>query len=661
MPLIDFKTDLTSLPWGGDRRDGGSSNEPYNRTDIPQGLSSDNLPNNAPDFILRNGLRGVTTAAEDVGRLTKMFFDTKSPKGLQFTVKQNLLSRTSVKTEASKGPAYFGGALNQGAYNPLNTIAQAGVNNVGIHLDLFGLGDGVNKYEDTVKNQPDSKNRLVLLNQAIFPDGERDTGNTQLQERFINEGTGELLAGLENATRSPIGKPLKKLVQQGLEALSLPGFGNGYRLNQGNNVLSYQGGPGADLGIGRTNIRFADQRTGVNNINGKEIVEGTYQVGRKRPWDVDFRNFLGASVSASLSFDDNGIIPNTGQLNKAYGRLDYNSTLSTSPLQGIINANNSYLYTQEQINTKAESVIGDDQGQYPSDFREELLEGKSESTVLSLSPDYQNKNVDVRTHRGNPGAKNDVYNYGVTASTLTALDKINALPMYESTWVDTSKAVNDLCKFRIAALDNSGDGTAVYMHFRAFLDNFDDNYNATWNPVNYVGRGDTLYNYSGFTRTIGLGFTAFAQSKAELIPMYKKLNYLASTLTPDYNQAGFMRGNLLRLTVGGYLYETPGFITNLTYNVPQESPWEIAINENGAPDYSVKELPHMIKCSFSFTPIHKFLPQRPGSANNPSSEHYISLDEGVQNSYRKNNYPTIDYDKDGNRVDISQGITTINE
>ena len=137
-------------------------------------------------------------------------------------------------------------------------------------------------------------------------------------------------------------------------------------------------------------------------------------------------------------------------------------------------------------------------------------------------------------------------------------------------------------------------------------------YSANWNEVQYVGRGDTLYNYGGFGRDISLSFTCFAQSKAELIPMHKKLNYLASTLAPDYTQAGFMRGNLVRLTVGGYLYEQPGFITQLTYDVPQESPWEIGINAEGGVDSSVKELPHMIKVSgFSFTPIHTFLPQKP--------------------------------------------------
>ena len=50
--------------------------------------------------------------------------------------------------------------------------------------------------------------------------------------------------------------------------------------------------------------------------------------------------------------------------------------------------------------------------------------------------------------------------------------------------------------------------------------------------------------------------------------MYRKLNYLASTLAPDYTDAGFMRGNIVRLTLGGYLYEQAGFISSLNYEVP---------------------------------------------------------------------------------------------
>ena len=310
-------------------------------------------------------------------------------------------------------------------------------------------------------------------------------------------------------------------------------------------LLSYSGGPGSDLGIGNTIIRFADQRTGDKNTKYQE-------------------------------------------LKKKYNFFTYNSA---------------------QLKEKADLVTGGDRERYPLDFRTELTSsGQTTSTVLSSSPNYRTQNVGERTFIGDPGKKGgkNVFNYAIPANSFLseAVDKINALPMYENVDVaDNRYAINDLCKFRIAAIDNNRtDGNAVYMHFRAFLDNFDDNYNATWNAVNYVGRGDTLYNYGGFTRTVNLGFTAYAQSKAELIPMYRKLNYLASTLTPDYTQAGFMRGNLLRLTVGGYLYEQPGFITSLQYSVPQETTWEIAIDIFGKSDSSVKELPHMIKCTMAYTP-----------------------------------------------------------
>ena len=95
--------------------------------------------------------------------------------------------------------------------------------------------------------------------------------------------------------------------------------------------------------------------------------------------------------------------------------------------------------------------------------------------------------------------------------------------------------------------------------------------------------------------------------------MYKKLNYLASNLTPDYSPFGYMRGPLVQLTMGGYLYEQVGFITALTYDIPNDSPWEIGINDEGGNDPSVKELPHRINVSsFQFTPIYEFRPGKQG-------------------------------------------------
>ena len=183
------------------------------------------------------------------------------------------------------------------------------------------------------------------------------------------------------------------------------------------------------------------------------------------------------------------------------------------------------------------------------------------------------------------------------------------------------------------------------MHFRALLDSFSDSYNASWNATKYLGRGENFYTYDSFTRTVSLSFTAAAQSKQELIPMYKKLNYLASQLTPDYSPSGYMRGPLIKLTVGGYLYEQPGFIQDLSYDLITEAPWEIGINTEGGVDNDVKQLSQMVRVSsFTFVPIHTFVPSKQGLGfgldgvnTDQGSQRYIALKNAQGSNYTEGN------------------------
>jgi hypothetical protein len=131
--------------------------------------------------------------------------------------------------------------------------------------------------------------------------------------------------------------------------------------------------------------------------------------------------------------------------------------------------------------------------------------------------------------------------------------------------------------------------------------------------------------------------------------MYRKLNYLASNLAPDYTDAGFMSGPLIQLTLGGWCYELPGFISGLTLEVPQEATWEIAIDgdpEKGKGDQTVKEMPHLVKVTgLTFTPIHTFRPAKMKISNPMRSvkdnladnndygdERYLAL-KAVNNNY----------------------------
>ena len=89
-----------------------------------------------------------------------------------------------------------------------------------------------------------------------------------------------------------------------------------------------------------------------------------------------------------------------------------------------------------------------------------------------------------------------------------------------------------------------------------------------------------------------------------------KLNYLISTLHPNY-KGNFMRGNLIKLTIGDYMWRQPGYLTSLNLSVSNDSPWEIALNEpEFGTDKKVYELPHVIEASVVFTPIYDFLPKK---------------------------------------------------
>lgn len=564
MALVSQKTNLKSLRYGKDRVGGGDSNQPYIKSPIPD--NSNKLDRSGGvDFLLRGGTLTPSRAAKDVSRLTKMFFDFKSPNGVLFTVKQNQLSRTGVKTQAS-------GFINEGVYLPTSTILQAAGNAFGVHLNKQGLdptrntspnaGAGNNPLLNllgvgtTAQNFINNAGGLPVYSQTVkWDQSEQDNRLVQLRNSKIgsDDKTQQGIFGSLNFRDS-----LKDAnsFKNKLSSIAKTIFTNktqrlGISSNNGE-ILRYGGGPGSILGVGQTSI--------------KRYVYSTTE-GFSNDISKGFFNVLG-----------------TGQ--------------------GI---------EDRHIGNSGTSLI--------TDFRNELYldEFSSRQNILSKSPNYKINRIEDRVNLGDPGRKNkNVSSY--TKGLGEPLDKITAYPLYKSDSPNNNNITNDLVKFRIGIIDNDPDpdpldtekklNKKVYIHFRAFLDAMDDNYTADWNSFKYMGRGENFYRYNGFTRTVNLAWTVAAQSKEELIPMYQKLNYLASSLTPDYSANGYMRGNLVTLTVGGYLYEQPGIITSINYSVPQESPWEIGINDDGGFDNSVKELPHIIRVTgFQFIPIHEFVPR----------------------------------------------------
>jgi hypothetical protein len=591
--------------------------------------------------------------------------------------------------------------LNDGLYNPLSTLAS-----------VAGIGVGAYFEKQTQRTY------LEKL-QPEFIAGD-DGAEDFIPNRLIQLRNSKILNGLATNNKS----------------LTISPFDN--------QILSYTGGPGAELGIGNTVIPFAGNpgggylRTGLNNPNTKKYlyvelsptstqntinpglsyISSTSGMGsiamqdaflaqslnQPEPtpptWDLRLNGKDNNSVSALL-FNPESVIAPASVLNlnrivgnfgvsKQYvlakGNLLSGGTGETiqifdetynaiSPVDGTLtstnalpynnlgqNSNGVLTYTQDQLirvsnnspNIASTTTGYSTYGATLRDFRKDLYaslpkdaNGKLLSNTIAAAPDYTEKNIEKRVNLGNPGSS--LYNrfdyskgvdYSNNGKGINALDTITAFPIYRASNVapdstDVGGALNDLVKFRIAAINNDNPSLKDFMHFRAFLNSFVDNYNPEWNAQKYVGRGDSLYRYTGFTRQVTLSWTIVAQSVQELLPMYKKLNYLASNTMPDYSPSGYMRGPLVELTVGAYLFDQPGFINSLTYTANLDAGWEIGIGSDGesfqtTPDQAaasnnpgVFELPKMIDVSMTFTPIPEFLPRKPVGtlfeANQPQS------------------------------------------
>ena len=551
-----------SIPFGHDRPDGGSSKQPFITKPIP-GVNED--PGSTfPDFLLRDPKNALNDRVDDLSRISKFLV---TPQGLLFIAKQELLS---LQNPIVPGRPNRSSAL-AGLYNPLMTLGQTAASGTGLHIEKQGLYPIFNdneKYFSIVKNlySGEDTNRLTQL--------------------YKNKIQGGIVAGTYGVSNNP------KI------------------------LLSYLGGSNVNL-TGKTIIGFADQRTGINNPLSTTD-KGYFYSGKSiytNDKPLNFNNALGVTTKAFQlkyipSIDINGF-NNTGS--RLFNNSVYNSG-STFPDTNTYRTDKLGVFTFRQSDYENQPILGKQGSTLVDDFRNRILTGSTQSNEASkhlYAFDYKNPKVnrETRVGLGNPGKRNRDRSK-LTSYDNATVDRINMIPLYRDQYViDPVNISRDLIKFRFEVIDNANPAFSTFIHFRAFLGAINDNFKADWGATKYIGRGENFYTYNGFSRDISFTYKVMAQSRAEMKSIYQKLQYLASSLAPDYSN-GYMKGNLVRLTIGDYLYIVPGIITNLTYAIPEEASWEIALSEpeNGG-DAGLMETPKYFDVNVSFTPIHDFVPQ----------------------------------------------------
>jgi hypothetical protein len=607
MALRDLKSSLKNLKVDKDRPFGGSSGLPYIKgglpEDSPAGEYIADLARYSSDGTVRGGLFSVVSSTEDTIRISRFLND--FPKGLLFTSKQIGLQKSNPKIETETR----GEVLNTQVYSNSNLLAQIALQGTGEHVPRPGFNtndllNDENKYEKIVSNKSTDENRLVTLyNNKILP-------------------------------------PTGKILPDNLEALGISDLPGGLEL------FNYTGGPGSSYGDGNTIIsRVVNTTTSYDNYR---ILGFT-----KFDYTPNFKSLSEETPYSSSYIAARYNIPN-GFLGIDDIRDDFNNEDSTiyqqsSPAfirpEGVpinISSINQFGNTMAYSELLS-SPQYDGTNKTLQDFRQ-FTNAKPLATSVSYftgGRDGNGFNRETRIGLGNPGARTREQrdNFYTPTTNGVSQDKVNMTPIYRKsikTPVELdSDDVRDLIKFCIESIDNNHPDQTNRMHFRAFITNFSDNIGAEWDSKKYMGRGENFYTYQGFTREVGFTFVVAAQSVQEMEKMYQKLNYLASTLHPDYSPGGFMRGTIHQLTIGEYFYRTPGIITSMNISVDDNYPWEIKMKQPeilaadstrtavalvtgqipptsdiANNDRGQMELPQILKIQMSFKPIMNRLPQK---------------------------------------------------
>lgn len=567
MPLINFRTNLTSLKYGMDRPGGGDSGQPFKQfpienADTPEAFKRYYENNRTSlDFPVRGGAIsqllsgefGVISSTIDRERIEEFF--KSAPRGKAFIEKQKGLQLSNPRTQVPNTVFFLSGDVGNtflpvtNVYEPTNTLAQVQVMGTGAFFNRHGLAP-------TIYESP--KNTYAYLAGA-------PQNNTEVTNRLAILKATKLLTSTQFLAKG------NSVAARGIDPLLIEKMGISQFQDQ---IFNYPGGPGSVYGIGFTRIFRA------TNTKATDLLT------------TDTKGFTIGGVNAPKG------------VSQPYSAISL-----------------TYQQLAEQSTRDGRSAVAP----RIQDFRAQTNNG---NPVIPFS-DYGVRNIANRDVKnigiGNPGAPNARISYTSTSADgedrLNKLDAFTFNPTKEDPWSSAGSDSNDIIKFAFECIDNTDPSNSTALIFRAFLEGqISDTNQASYNEFKYLGRGETFRTYQGFDRTIGFSFKVFAQSRQEMRPLYYKLNALISQVYPDYSPTyGLMRGNVVRMTIGDYIYRVPGFLENVNVTIDNSNtPWEIVLNQYkdmGVEEDDVRQLPHMVTVQCTFKPIFDILPRKVDYAN----------------------------------------------
>ena len=552
--------------------------------------------------LLDDGLiRGGSTAALEIGTidLVRLGQWAATPKGLLWVGKQVGLGLTNPQMETVNpanivSPTPIGISQNR-IHTGLQSLLSVPTTAFGLHFTRHGIPfvNYLTDYE-RVQNQlkkiyeiHEESNRLVKLKSQL------------IGTPILGPEASSALNNVSAFFGIPIPTPL-----------AIPTIPKGITIP----ALSYLGGPNSAYGIGVTNIKRSEDTV-------SDALTNAARSNFKLKYDLN--NSYGLAKFDELT-DDNGQTK----------LLNYKNPLTqlTATYFNIANRNEKNLDDVERASNTVRQAL--DQAAKPNpetnesgfkpiyDIRKRLedVDDKKLKDYLHTTYGFARSRKKTTTSADLDPKKFIVPGKDFSGNSPYQLysdpehrgDKINAIDFIDQykTSPYPDNGPKDFIKFYFE--DAAANTNA--MVFRCTINGFSDTFTPNWSNIEILGRPEGAYLYSSFERQISFNFTVAAQSRSEMIPIWRKLNYLATYTMPTYasNQAVKPSGPFMRITLGDLFYQTPGFINSLSYTVPDEATWDIG--QYNSEDTDAKQLPTIVDVAVGFTLITDYRPQLKGRA-----------------------------------------------
>lgn len=123
--------------------------------------------------------------------------------------------------------------------------------------------------------------------------------------------------------------------------------------------------------------------------------------------------------------------------------------------------------------------------------------------------------------------------------------------------------------------------TAVY--FKSTISGLSETFSPNWDSSKFIGNPFNFYTYGGVDRSLSFNFKVYSLNKQEHKSAWQKLNFLAGLVYPqNLTSETFITPPFIQFTLGNMYKNKEAFIESLSYDVDDNTPWEIGLSAETA-------------------------------------------------------------------------------